>query len=167
MRPLVGLLWATCCLTLVLLLAAIREFVSKKSCLGVSGSAGDKLFFTRTNSTTSSPSGSVHEDMSEEYMLGVIVGLACYNGVLVNLPLVDIVYKLFNRGQVSFTSIKGSAVCLVIILVCQLPMLSFVLWSQAYLYCCVLYAIYDIDVIMTAAVFGWPSQCGPWVGQEH
>jgi hypothetical protein len=34
-------------------------------------------------------------------MLGVIVGLACYNGVLVNLPLVDIVYKLFNNGQVT------------------------------------------------------------------
>ena len=33
-------------------------------------------------------------------MLGVIVGLAFYNGVLVNLPLVDIVYKLFNGGQV-------------------------------------------------------------------
>jgi hypothetical protein len=32
-------------------------------------------------------------------MLGILVGLACYNGVLVNLPLVDIVYKLFNHGQ--------------------------------------------------------------------
>ena len=79
--------------------------MSKKSCLGVSGAAGDKLFFTRTAAGVSGDAGPGGGEpaagaMPEEYMLGVIVGLACYNGVLVNLPLVDAVYKLFNGGQV-------------------------------------------------------------------
>lgn len=82
---------------------AIREFISKKCCLGVSGAAGDKLFFTRTSTPSTTASSESLDILSEEYMLGIIVGLACYNGVLVNLPLVDIVYKLFNGGQVVFT----------------------------------------------------------------
>jgi len=85
---------------------AIREFVSKKMCLGVSGAAGDKLFFTRTSVTEDL--SSVNEVVSDEYMLGVIVGLACYNGVLVNLPLIDIVYKLFNGGQPSLDDLRSA-----------------------------------------------------------
>ena len=77
--------------------------MTKKMCLGLSGAAGDKLFFTRTSHTSATEdSSSINEAKSDEYMLGVIVGLACYNGVLVNLPLIDIVYKLFNGGQVCF-----------------------------------------------------------------
>ena len=76
----------------------------------MSGQAGDRLFFTHASSPSDTNDASGQEssggkrkqpiDHSEEYMLGVMVGLACYNGVLVNLPLVDIVYKLFNNGQV-------------------------------------------------------------------
>ena len=71
----------------------------KRNCLGLAGTAGDKLFFTRTGNTERCTA-----EQSEEYVLGLIVGLACYNGVLVNLPLVDIVYKLFLHGQVSLTA---------------------------------------------------------------
>lgn len=74
----------------------------KKSCLGVSGVSGDRLFFTRTTLPSAAPTAAATQgnQWPEEFMLGVIVGLACYNGVLVNLPLVDIVYKLFNNGEV-------------------------------------------------------------------
>lgn len=109
-----------CCLSLSVLTyirwslispAAIREFILKKNCLGLAGAAGDKLFFTRTSTSTSATStagtdkgpdcSGGGESVSEEFLLGVVVGLACYNGVLVSLPLVDIVYKLLNGGQVS------------------------------------------------------------------
>lgn len=36
----------------------------------------------------------------DEYLLGILLGLACYNGVLVNLPIVPVVYKLFNGSRV-------------------------------------------------------------------
>ena len=65
--------------------------------------AGERLFFTRATPPAPVPAPAPHASQAqwpEECMLGVIVGLAFYNGVLVNLPLVDIVYKLFNGGQV-------------------------------------------------------------------
>jgi E3 ubiquitin-protein ligase HERC4 len=52
------------------------------------------LWFTRTPSH--SPT-----DSFDEYLLGIFLGLACYNGILVNLPIAPVVYKLFNGGRIS------------------------------------------------------------------
>lgn len=97
--------WPTCAdlsCSLFYLYVAIREFISKRNCLGVAGAVGERLFFTRSSPPAHAPSAAASVDhWSEEYMLGVIVGLAFYNGVLVKLPLVDVVYKLLFNGQVN------------------------------------------------------------------
>lgn len=54
------------------------------------------LWFTRTSNRPLAA-----EESFDEYLLGILLGLACYNGVLVNLPIVPIVYKLFNGGRAS------------------------------------------------------------------
>ena len=75
---------------------AIRDFLTTRSVLRPCGDHDELLWFTRVSDSRDN-----HTELSEEYLLGVIVGLACHNGILVNLPLVPVVYKLWMGGKVS------------------------------------------------------------------
>jgi hypothetical protein len=74
---------------------ALRDFIaSRGDVLGVCGDHNEQLWFTRQGAAPV-------ERLSGEYLLGVLVGLACYNGILVNLPIVPTVYKIWRKGTVS------------------------------------------------------------------
>jgi hypothetical protein len=74
---------------------AVREYLESTHVLQPCGDSRH-LWFTRTASD-----GATSSDSFDEYLLGILLGLACYNGVLVNLPIVPVVYKFFNGGRAS------------------------------------------------------------------
>ena len=54
------------------------------------------------NESSNSNMDNGSNNIFDEYLLGLLLGLACYNGVLVNLPIVPVIYKLFNGARVSY-----------------------------------------------------------------
>mmetsp|Transcript_6189 Transcript_6189/g.9333 ORF Transcript_6189/g.9333 Transcript_6189/m.9333 type:complete len:1082 (-) Transcript_6189:109-3354(-) len=74
-----------------LLTLAVREFISFSPTLHSCGIHGEQLWFTRTEMHATGNA----QEFPDEFLLGILVGLACYNGILVNLPIVPVVYKLF------------------------------------------------------------------------
>ncbi len=76
---------------------AIRKFVTESNLLQLCDD-GRHLWFTRTKNVL------MESNSFDEYLLGILLGLACYNGVLVNLPIAPVVYKLFNGGRVFIQS---------------------------------------------------------------
>jgi hypothetical protein len=74
---------------------AAREYLDSTNLLQPCGDSRH-LWFTRTTER-SLPEGPANS--FDEYLLGILLGLACYNGVLINFPIVPVVYKLFNGGR--------------------------------------------------------------------
>jgi hypothetical protein len=54
-----------------------------------------------------------HEDVSEEFFLGVLVGLACYNNLYIDVPLPPAIYKVVTGAEVS-VHVLSSAVLLIL-----------------------------------------------------
>lgn len=85
---------------------AFKEIVKKTSLLSPCGNMGEYLWFTRNAGAAlsrSATSGHAFDDtLCDEFMLGVLVGLAVHNRVLVDLPLVPVVYKLLNGQKVHY-----------------------------------------------------------------
>jgi hypothetical protein len=77
---------------------AVKDYLESTTLLRPCGDL-HHLWFTRTPDATLPSCSTPPAASFDEYLLGIFLGLACYNGILVNLPIAPVVYKLFNGGR--------------------------------------------------------------------
>jgi ubiquitin-protein ligase E3 A len=91
-------------LTRELFTLALKEIVSTWNILQCCGNNGEYLWFSPTESCEPFETS----QLDKEYLLGLIVGLATLNGVLIDFPIVPSVYKLFIGMQVNSKTFESN-----------------------------------------------------------
>lgn len=97
---------------------AIRDLIRTTGVLAASGN-GRIYWFTRVDSSdesnkqarTDSNSPKSLDTTSPEFILGLLAGLAVYNGIYVDLPIPSSIYKLMKNKEVNH--VTGNNQCII------------------------------------------------------